>query len=438
MEHLFSKRLGSLLSVDPLRELFGLGTGPVIRRIVLFAVAWSFARQFEASVLGFVCEITPLRLFSSYRQAALPPASVLFMFLDGAVLFTATAAALHLFRKPAIVFLTAAFLKILFYPVSASYWALASTGRMVGEAWELSEFYRILSTLLGWENIARHFLGSLVFLVALTIALRVVRSQGPSLFVAFLIHNLWHQAWYLLERLIGGYSLEHSIDTEGILNGVAQALLFAVIVTFALRLASARGDERSGDLQDRKESDVLVYAAMSLISLALVVNLLFRALVFGLPGPPSSEMMGAVFPVFQQELLRATVLAICSAWATVLSCRSLHRMWAAIQDGHARTTPGRAVGFLFVPIFGIFWFYRVFPGFVKDYNAYLARHSLDAPHLECRPFLAVAFLTTLLIVPFVNVLVALVYPGFVLIVMSRGYDALVALPASPPEHAGGP
>ena len=33
----------------------------------------------------------------------------------------------------------------------------------------------------------------------------------------------------------------------------------------------------------------------------------------------------------------------------------LYRLWQTVQDGRARTTPGKAIGFLFIPFFNIYW-----------------------------------------------------------------------------------
>jgi hypothetical protein len=36
----------------------------------------------------------------------------------------------------------------------------------------------------------------------------------------------------------------------------------------------------------------------------------------------------------------------------------LWKMWSSIQDGNARTTPGKAIGFLFIPFFNIYWIFK--------------------------------------------------------------------------------
>ena len=72
----------------------------------------------------------------------------------------------------------------------------------------------------------------------------------------------------------------------------------------------------------------------------------------------------------------------------IVLCIFLYKVWSAIQDGKARTTPGKAVGFLFIPIYNIYWMFQAILGFAKDYNAYIERHGIKAPKLSEGLFLA--------------------------------------------------
>jgi len=63
-------------------------------------------------------------------------------------------------------------------------------------------------------------------------------------------------------------------------------------------------------------------------------------------------------------------------------------MWKPIQDGHARTTPAKAVGLSLIPLFNLYWAFLVLWGFSKDFNRYLDRNSLDVRKLNETLFLA--------------------------------------------------
>jgi hypothetical protein len=70
-------------------------------------------------------------------------------------------------------------------------------------------------------------------------------------------------------------------------------------------------------------------------------------------------------------------------------------MWLAIQDEHVRTNPSKAAWLLLFPLFNLYWYFVVYPGFVVDYNRYLKRYSLEAPGLSSLPFLLLAILSVL-------------------------------------------
>jgi hypothetical protein len=59
-----------------------------------------------------------------------------------------------------------------------------------------------------------------------------------------------------------------------------------------------------------------------------------------------------------------------------------YKMWQSINDGQSFTTPGKAVGFLFIPFFNIYWIFKVWGGFPGEYNNFIARQRLSAPALS--------------------------------------------------------
>lgn len=44
----------------------------------------------------------------------------------------------------------------------------------------------------------------------------------------------------------------------------------------------------------------------------------------------------------------------------------LYKTWEAVPQQHQSTSPGKALGFLFVPFFNIYWMFRAFPGLSKS------------------------------------------------------------------------
>jgi hypothetical protein len=57
----------------------------------------------------------------------------------------------------------------------------------------------------------------------------------------------------------------------------------------------------------------------------------------------------------------------------------LYRAWAVIQDGRTYPTPGRAVGFLFIPFFNVYWAFVAIWGLSRALNRFVRRYDLEAP-----------------------------------------------------------
>ena len=105
----------------------------------------------------------------------------------------------------------------------------------------------------------------------------------------------------------------------------------------------------------------------------------------------------------------------------------IHKGWAVIQDGHARTTPGKAAGLLFVPLFNIYWMFQALPGLAKDYNAYLDRHSIEARRLPEGLFVAYPVLACTAWIPILGAIGSLIALVLIFAILARLCDAVNAL-----------
>lgn len=85
-------------------------------------------------------------------------------------------------------------------------------------------------------------------------------------------------------------------------------------------------------------------------------------------------LMAAINCVFYLPLMTSAVLEYIL----------LYKYWQNIQDGFASTTPGKAVGFMFIPFFNFYWMFRVFWGLAKDLNRYIVHHFSDRPQISVR------------------------------------------------------
>lgn len=98
----------------------------------------------------------------------------------------------------------------------------------------------------------------------------------------------------------------------------------------------------------------------------------------------------------------------------------LFKMWDSIQDG-VSTSTGKAIGFLFIPIFSIYWIFKAWGGFPAEYNEFIERHQLNVPRLDSQVYMLVPIFTLLsglLVFPVVAV------PFIFMAVISQTSDAV--------------
>ena len=111
----------------------------------------------------------------------------------------------------------------------------------------------------------------------------------------------------------------------------------------------------------------------------------------------------------------------------------LYRAWSAIQDmkkGTPRTTPGKAVGFLFIPFFNFYWIFVGIYGLAQDYNRYIAEKKYDLPKMSEGLFLASCVLRLCAMIPYLGLLVSIGHLVVIIIVcvqISSGLNGIVAI-----------
>jgi len=87
------------------------------------------------------------------------------------------------------------------------------------------------------------------------------------------------------------------------------------------------------------------------------------------------------------------------AWAVVLAYMYLYRAWKLIQPGNVRTTPGKAIGFLFIPFYNIYWMFIAVGALPADWNRVMNSH----PNLSQAPRLSTGLAITSLFIPIVGI-----------------------------------
>jgi uncharacterized membrane protein len=111
-------------------------------------------------------------------------------------------------------------------------------------------------------------------------------------------------------------------------------------------------------------------------------------------------------------------------YGSVIGCILLYKAWKAIQDGQPRTTPGKAVGFLFIPFFNLYWIFMAYWGFAQDFNKYLNLKSLAVPKLSEGLFLSYPILMLCSGIPYIGSLAGLAEFGVGILVYNFMIDAV--------------
>jgi hypothetical protein len=107
------------------------------------------------------------------------------------------------------------------------------------------------------------------------------------------------------------------------------------------------------------------------------------------------EIITLMIPTNTALAALSCIGSMVSLGAGVLGLILLYKFWQVNQDGHASTTPGKAVGFMFIPIFNIYWLFRAFPGLSLDQNRYIADHFSGQPEgtvKKANPVIAFAYI----------------------------------------------
>jgi len=118
--------------------------------------------------------------------------------------------------------------------------------------------------------------------------------------------------------------------------------------------------------------------------------------------------------------------AMCAIYAGIVALVFIYKIWDAIADQYARTTPAKAVGFLFIPFFQLYWVFQAIWGFAKDCNAYIDRNAINVFKLPEGLFLACVILQVAAVIPYLGILCGLVSVILFAIVISKTCDTINA------------
>ncbi len=135
-------------------------------------------------------------------------------------------------------------------------------------------------------------------------------------------------------------------------------------------------------------------------------------------------------------LLLAVISLPFSIFYLILLLTFVYKAWRVLQPFAVRTTPGKAVGFLFIPLFNYYWMFRVIWGLARDFNRIVRRHNLSIRPAPEGVALAYCILVPVgavaAYVPILNPLVPLTSLALFLVFVSRVGNGLNALASRVP------
>ena len=265
------------------------------------------------------------------------------------------------------------------------------------------ESVRLTAYLFNVRTLLGGFLYALAVGLGLVILYSLFKRLDYAILVAFPAGEFISYFFNVVVEIIAGgkFTFEADWFFLGLAEGVLYGLFFYVGYILYMRARGWRvigtkfehtGEETAPrtNLLSRKVFFGLI-SALTLLELAIVFAFLsfnnFRQMQIRLNNPVFQRhgLETLVIPLLALALLILAILA-------VVYVLFILRKWTALQDGQTGTSPAMAAGFLFIPVFNLYWVFKVFYGFAQDHNALIDRHRLNVPKLPWALYITMSIL----------------------------------------------
>jgi hypothetical protein len=111
----------------------------------------------------------------------------------------------------------------------------------------------------------------------------------------------------------------------------------------------------------------------------------------------------------------------------IFACLLIHKLWQIIPPEERETTPGKAVGCLFIPIFHWYWWYVSFLGLAKCLNAQTAKNQIKGNQVNEKFALVICILVPFGYIPYLGLLTGIVQIVFLILTIQQMKNAGIAL-----------
>ncbi|MHC5026515.1 MAG: hypothetical protein ACYTGR_07110 [Planctomycetota bacterium] len=156
----------------------------------------------------------------------------------------------------------------------------------------------------------------------------------------------------------------------------------------------------------------------AIIGSAVAFIVAFAAAMYaaGLGDAGANEAM-----VFMLAGFFSAVVGFC-CWLALV-----YRLWSTIEQGAVRTTPAKAVGFLFIPFFNLYWMFQAHWGWAEDYNRYIEDRGIHAPRMTPGVPMAACLLGLTAVIPLLGAITGLVAAAMMMIFFNKAITAANAV-----------
>jgi hypothetical protein len=266
------------------------------------------------------------------------------------------------------------------------------------------ENIRLSAHLFNVRSLTGSFFYALVVALGLVILYIIFKRLDYAILLAFPAGEVLSSLFYMAANVVTGGKLYFEADWFflSLIEGVLSGLFFYLGYVYYMRARGwrVRGAEFRPTGEETTPQTKLLskkfYAGF--LSASILLDLIFLFLILSFYNfrrmqfrPEGATLQGHWLEGFIIPILVLAVLNLL--FSAVIYVLFILRMWTALQDGRAGTSPAMAAGFLFIPVFNLYWLFKVFYGFAQDHNALVDRHRLNVPKRPAGLYLVLSILS---------------------------------------------
>ena len=162
----------------------------------------------------------------------------------------------------------------------------------------------------------------------------------------------------------------------------------------------------------------------TLFVVSMMIIMVIDAAAEAIPDENIDMVTGSIMLIISG--LIAFISGISAIGSGIFGLMLLYRLWKLIPTDIARTSPGKAIGFLFIPFFAVYWGFISYWGLAKDMNKTLRQRGV---HCQVNEGLGLTFciLVVLSIIPYLGMLFILAATIVLIFFLKSVKDGAIAL-----------